>query len=85
MKEDELASKFFDHVRIKYGHGYRILPPILIDGFSKEVNQKFFEKSLTIDVEAERLLNMNIATTKQITQLIEKQMKNSFVTESTYE
>lgn len=63
------------------------IPEILLagfDGFSTDVNQNFFEQSLTIDVEAERLLNMNIATTKKIAQL-EKQMKISFVTESAYE
>lgn len=53
------------------------------DGFSTDVNENFYEQSLTMDVEGERLLQMNIATAKKMTQL-KTQMEISFLTDSVY-
>ena len=54
------------------------------DGFKTNYNENYYEKSLVMDVEEERLLNMNIATTKKLSQL-KKQLEISFLTETAYE
>lgn len=53
------------------------------DGFSADIKQNYFEQSMTMDVEAERLRKMNIATAKKLSQL-GKQIKISFLTSTVY-
>lgn len=53
------------------------------DGFSSNINENFYETSMTMDVEAERLAQMNIATAKKLTQL-NSQIKISFLTSTVY-
>lgn len=53
------------------------------DGFSTDIKQNFYEQSMTIDVEAERLIRINVATAKKVAQL-EKQMKITFLTNTVY-
>ena len=53
------------------------------DGFSTDIKQNFYEQSMTIDVEAERLIRINVATAKKVAQL-EKQMKIKFLTNTVY-
>lgn len=54
------------------------------DGFSGNVKENYYEKSLYLDVEEERLNNMNTAIAKRFAQLT-KQMDIKFITESSYE
>lgn len=53
------------------------------DGFSTNFDNNFYELSMSMDVETERLMNMNSATAKKIAQL-KKQINILFLTESIY-
>lgn len=53
------------------------------DGFSTDLKQNFYEQSMMLDVETERLAQINDATARKLTQL-KKQIKISFTTESAY-
>lgn len=53
------------------------------DGFSVDSKENYYEDSMTMDVEAERLMQMNVATAKKLSQL-KTQMKISFFTDSFY-
>ena len=54
------------------------------DGFSAERNENYYEESLSLDVESERLMNMNIAMANKISQL-RKQINIEFLAPSSYE
>ena len=54
------------------------------DGFSGNIKENYYEQSLYLDVEEERLADMNRATARRFEQL-SKQIDISFLTESTYE
>ncbi|MCM1100971.1 MAG: aldolase catalytic domain-containing protein [Acetatifactor muris] len=54
------------------------------DGFSGNVQDNYYEKSLYLSVEEERLNSMNAAIVKRFAQLV-KQMDIQFITESFYE
>lgn len=54
------------------------------DGFSGNVRENYYEKSLYLDIEEERLNNMNTAIARRFAQLV-KQMDIKFITESSYE
>lgn len=53
------------------------------DGFTTNFSENYYEQSMAMDVEAERLMNVNIAMSKKILQL-KKQMDITFLTESAY-
>lgn len=54
------------------------------DGFAASQRDNYFSETMLMDVEAERLLQMNVATTAKIAQL-RTQMSISFLTESVYQ
>lgn len=54
------------------------------DGFSEDVKENFYEESLYLDVEQERLAKMNIAMANKIKQL-KKQINIEFFAASTYD
>ena len=53
------------------------------DGFSPNLQENYYESSMYMDVETERLLNMNIATARKLTQL-STQMEIKYLTDSVY-
>lgn len=53
------------------------------DGFSGNVKDNYYEQSLYLDVEEERLVDMNAATARRFAQLV-KQIDITFITESSY-
>lgn len=63
--------------------GIRELTLAGFDGFSTNLDNNFYELSMSMDVETERLMNMNNATAKKIAQL-KKQINILFLTESIY-
>ncbi|MBD5478593.1 MAG: 4-hydroxy-2-ketovalerate aldolase [Lachnospiraceae bacterium] len=54
------------------------------DGFSRNVKENYYEKSLYLDVEEERLADMNAAIARRFQQLV-KQLEITFLTGSSYE
>lgn len=54
------------------------------DGFSENVSDNFFEESLQLDVQGERLARMNLAMADKIAQL-RRQIKIEFIARSTYD
>ena len=54
------------------------------DGFSESIKENFYEESLYLDVEGERLARINIAMADKIKQL-RKQIKIEFFSSSTYD
>lgn len=54
------------------------------DGFSKNMEENYYEKSLYLDVEEERLSDMNIAIARRFQQLV-RQLNITFLTDSSYE
>lgn len=53
------------------------------DGFSEDVKDNFYEESLYLDVEEERLAKMNMAMSNKLSQL-KKQIKIEFLSKSNY-
>ncbi len=54
------------------------------DGFSSNLQENYYESSMYMDVEAERLLEMNIATMQKLTQL-STQIEIGYLTDSVYQ
>lgn len=54
------------------------------DGFSANIKENYYEEAMYLDVEAERLMQMNVAISKKIHQL-STQMEISFFSESAYQ
>lgn len=54
------------------------------DGFSQNIKDNFFEESLQLDVDGERLARMNLAMSDKIAQL-RKQINIEFMAQSTYD
>ena len=53
------------------------------DGFSQNGNENFYDNSMAMSVEAERLMRMNTATSKKLKQL-KSQIDITFLTDSVY-
>ena len=53
------------------------------DGFSQNENENFYDSSMAMSVESERLMRMNTATSKKLKQL-NSQIDVSFLTDSVY-
>ena len=53
------------------------------DGFSQNGNENFYDNSMAMSVEAERLMRMNTATSKKLKQL-KSQFDITFLTDSVY-
>ena len=53
------------------------------DGFSQNQNENFYDNSMSMNVESERLMRMNAATSKKLKQL-KSQIDISFLTDSVY-
>lgn len=53
------------------------------DGFTANYSDNYYENSMAMDIEEQRLMNMNIATAKKLIQL-KKQLDITFLTESAY-
>lgn len=53
------------------------------DGFTTNFTDNYYETSMALDVEEQRLINMNMATGKKLSQL-KKQLDITFLTESAY-
>lgn len=53
------------------------------DGFSQNMKDNYYESSLWVDVGTERLMRMNVATSKKLAQL-SKQIKIAYLTSSKY-
>lgn len=53
------------------------------DGFSQNENENFYDNSMAMSVESERLMRMNTATSKKLKQL-KSQIDISFLTDSVY-
>lgn len=53
------------------------------DGFSQNENENFYDNSMAMSVESERLMRMNTATSKKLKQL-KSQIDVSFLTDSVY-
>ena len=53
------------------------------DGFSQEMKENYYETSMWVDVETERLMQMNIATSRKLKQLA-TQMKIAYLTKTKY-
>lgn len=54
------------------------------DGFSTDIKENYYESAMYLDVEAERLLEMNVAVAKKMRQL-STQMEIEFFSESAYQ
>ena len=54
------------------------------DGFSSNRSQNYYDQTLLVDVDLERLRQMNAAAAKKIAQL-KRQMKIEFLTDTFYE
>ena len=54
------------------------------DGFSPNLQENYYESSMYMDVEAERLMKMNIATARKLEQL-STQMEIRYLTDSVYQ
>lgn len=64
--------------------GVRDFVLVGFDGFSENIKENFYEESLYLDVEEERLAKMNIAMANKIAQL-RKQVAISFLAPSSYD